>query len=213
MTRIKICGFTRASDLELAARLGVDAVGLVFTPGPRQVKMGRARELVARARQANSRSPEVWGVFAREPVEMVNQYVEFLGLDVVQLHGAFYRAEDVEAVKEAPVVRGINFSGTPEDLEEIRRSLDAGCRAVLLDAPATRGVGGTGHTTDWLAAAEAAARFPVILSGGLSHRNVAEAIRKVRPMMVDASSGLELAPGIKDPALIERFVAAVATAS
>lgn len=210
MVRIKICGFTRTSDIETAARLGVDAVGLVFTASPRQVKMGDGRELIARAKRANHRSPEIWGVFAQEPIEMVNQFVEFLGLDVAQLHGDFYSPDDLKRLKGASVVRGINFEGGYEDMEEIRQSLNAGARAVLLDARVDGAAGGTGRLTDWHAAAEAAARYPVVLSGGLSHRNVAEAIRKVRPMMVDASSGLEIAPGVKDTALIERFVSAVA---
>lgn len=174
--------------------------------------MGQARDLIACARQANHKSPQVWGVFADEPVDMILQYTEFLGLDVVQLHGSRYTASDVRLIRGADVVRGLPFDGSPADFAEIEKSLEAGARAVLLDAKVAGVPGGTGHTTDWSAAAEAAFMYPIVLSGGLSHRNIAEAIRKVRPMMVDASSGLEIAPGVKDPALIARFIVAVAGA-
>lgn len=209
MARIKLCGFTRASDVEAAARLGVDAIGFVFADSLRQVRMGEARELIARARRANHRSPEIWGVFAHEPIDMIRQYVDFLGLDVVQLHGAFYSARDIKSIHEAEVVKGISFSGSEENMNEIQSAMDAGARAVLLDAVVEGQVGGTGRVVDWYAAAMAAARYPVVLSGGLSYRNVAEAIRRVTPEMVDASSGLEMAPGVKDPALMSMFVEAV----
>jgi len=211
VTGIKVCGITREQDLRVVGRLGVQAIGIVFTKSPRQVLMGTARELVTSAKRLHIKPPEVWGVFANEPVDMIKEYVEFLGLDAVQLHGAYYTSKDIKALKKVKVVRGLNFSGLTQ-LSEIQTAFDAGASLVLLDAPTPtsgRPCGGTGRTVDWNAAGEIAASFPTVLSGGLNYRNVAQAIRIVHPAMVDVSSGVEMAPGVKDAGLIECFVQVV----
>ena len=199
MTGIKICGITRERDVHAISGMGVQVVGIVFTESPRRVLMGEARELVAVTKRIHPNAPDVWGVFAREPVEMISEYVDFLGLDAVQLHGDFYTDTDVAAVKDVAVVRGLSFRGEA-DIPAAADAIRNGARYVLLDAPAPKAgpPGGTGRMTDWAAAADVAKRLPTVLSGGLTYRNVAQAIRAVRPAMVDVSSGVEMAPGIKD---------------
>ena len=103
------------------------------------------------------------------------------------------------------------FNGE-ESREDIEESSAAGAALILLDAPLEEDsdrIGGTGRTVDWFEAREIAAQYPVILSGGLTYRNVARAIDVVQPKMVDVSSGVEMAPGLKDPGLLEMFVEAV----
>lgn len=209
MPDIKVCGITREQDLDAVGELGIQAVGFVFAESPRQVLMGRARELVTAAKRLHPAPPEIWGVFVSEPPDMIKEYVEFLGLDGVQLHGNGYTGRDItKLAKSTTVIRAFNFDGG-NDAAQIEKAVKAGASFVLLDAPLTEGstqMGGTGRTVDWWAAQEIAAVFPTVLSGGLNYRNVRDAIRIVNPAMVDVSSGVEMAPGIKDAGLLEMFV-------
>jgi len=210
--RVKICGITRPEWAAAAADAGADAIGLVFADSPRQVSPDKAAEIV--------RALPPWvapvGVFVDESPSAIREIAERVGLGAAQLHGD----EPPEAVGDlAPlkVVKALRIGGE-KDVQRAHAWREA-CRrlgrepdAYLVDAKVTGGPkGGTGRPADWdLAARLALEGFrPLILTGGLSADNVAEAIRRVQPWGVDASSGLETAPGRKDPDRIRAFVEAV----
>lgn len=201
MIRVKICGITRLEDAEAAAALGADAVGFVFWPGsPRCVEVGRARAI------ARALPPMVTavGVFADQPPGEVALVARTVGLGAVQLHGqeriADYDGLAWRVIKAVPV--------SPD------RSPDAALAlpdhvTVLLDAHDPVRLGGTGRTIDWTVAARVARARRVILSGGLRPENVRDAVAAVRPYGVDVSSGVETAPGRKDPARLRALFDAI----
>jgi phosphoribosylanthranilate isomerase len=200
--RIKICGITSEEVARAAIDAGADHLGLVLCTSPRRVSAERAVLLVAGV-------PASWvGVFVDPSLEEVARAAYELRLAAVQLHGvetpAFCRA--VRERSGVPVWKAI----TPRGLEA-EPAYEAAVDAILLDAGT-----GTGRTLEWSAVG---ARFPRarrvvphLLAGGLSPSNVARAIREARPDGVDASSGLEVAPGIKDPGLVTEFVRAARAA-
>lgn len=202
MTRVKICGITRAEDAELAASLGAAAVGFVMWPrSPRFVEPARARDIV------RALPPFVTpvGVFVNQPAGHVKDVAAVVGLGAVQLHGnedvGFCRAIGRRVIKAASVAQAAALAAFwPPDV------------TLLLDALDPERRGGTGETVDWAAAAVVAAGRRVILAGGLTPENVGEAIRTVRPFAVDVSSGVESAPGVKDERCLRAFFAAVAAA-
>ena len=201
MTRVKICGVTRPEDARLAAELGAFAVGMLFWSGsPRRVGVAQARTIV----EAVPQGVESVGVFVNQPPDEVIEIARAVGLSAVQLHGD-ERVEDY-AFEGVKVLKAIGLAGE-SDLETAG-SLPAAILPVL-DAcdPVRRG--GTGVTIDWTLAARVGARRPVVLSGGLHAGNAAEAIRIVRPFAIDVSSGVECAPGRKDPARLRALFAAV----
>jgi phosphoribosylanthranilate isomerase len=197
---LKICGVTREEDARLAASLGVDAIGLVFWPHSRRsVDVDRACRIAG----ALPAGVATVGVFVDEAVEKVRLVASQVGLHFVQLHGA--ETPQVCRQMARPVIKA--FGVGPRFDESV---VDAYPEAiVLLDADAPESKGGTGMPADWEVAARVARRRPVILSGGLSPENVAEAIARVAPHGVDVSSGVEASPGIKDAERVRRFVAAV----
>lgn len=201
MVRVKICGITRKSDALIAMETGVHALGLVFHPkSPRFVPPPRAKEMIA------SLPPLVsWvGVFVNQPVEAVLETVRQVGLDTVQLHGEESRQECHYCLEKGfRVVKAIRVA-TEEDLkvsEEYRGAVSA----ILLDTRVTGEYGGTGRSFPWKLALQVK-DIPIILAGGLNPENVAQAVAEVHPWGVDVSSGVEAAPGVKDPALIRAFM-------
>ena len=203
MTKVKICGITTAEDARLAAGLGASAVGLVFWPGsPRFVEMGQAKAIVA----ALPPFVSAVGVFVDQPEHALHVARE-VGLSALQFHGdelpGAYRSSPVRVIK-AVTVRDASA------LEEAR-AVPASA-TVLLDAHDRVKRGGTGRQIDWSIAAMIARERPVILSGGLTPENVAEAARTVAPYAIDVSSGVELAFGRKDPAKLRALFAALETA-
>ena len=202
MTLVKICGITRIEDASLAVELGASALGFVFWPGsPRYIRPSRAAEIVAAipARVASI------GVFVDQTRNFVWNAAEQVGLTALQLHGtesvAFCAALPRPVIKSVPV--GEDFS--LEAVMEIPRSI-----TILLDAHDPVKRGGTGVTIDWTTAAAVAWRRPVFLSGGLTPDNIQEAIARVNPHAVDISSGVESAPGIKDPVKLRALFEAIA---
>ncbi len=202
--RIKVCGITSLDDAQLAVEAGAWAVGMVFWEGsPRRCELPEA-QLVARRLK---RLVEVCGVFVNAPLDELTALVDALGLTLVQLHGdegpAY--ADEVRRRTGAKVIKAARVrSGA--DLQALGRyHVDF----HLLDAhhPSLRG--GTGETWDWELVAHRRSATPLILSGGLRADNVAKAIEVVRPWAVDVASGVEAAPGRKDSAKVEAFVAAV----
>lgn len=197
MTRVKICGIRTEQAARAAVEAGADAVGFVFYPqSPRFVEPHTA------ARLARLLPPFVLrvGVFVNAPVEAVRRIAEQVGLDLVQLHGD----EPPEVCARMPrrVIKAVRVDG-PQALERARHY--PAC-AVLLDAYAPDRYGGTGRSFDWSLAR--GLDRPVILSGGLTPDNVAQAVRQVRPYAVDVSSGVETS-GDKDPQKVAAFVRAV----
>lgn len=198
---IKICGITRLEDALSAARFGADAVGFVFADSPRRVSPVQARDI---AREMPGRPARV-GVFVDSPPEEVLRIAEYCGLDLVQLHGN----EDTEYC-DALGDRAIKALRVAEkaDLLKVR---DYRCRAVLLDGYAKttnggNGNGGGGAGIDWKMLRVIKSGRPVIVAGGLQPGNVADAVKETHPYGVDVSSGVESAPGIKDPVLMYEFI-------
>lgn len=202
--RVKICGVTRPGDAMLAAELGAAAIGLMFWPAsPRAVTIDRAKEIV----QALPPFVAAVGVFVDEPMEHMLRVADAVGLTALQLHGdeppSAYVAAPRRIIKAIPV-------GSRDALE--RAAAVPASAMVLLDAHDPVKRGGTGRTIDWTIAASVARRRPVILSGGLSADNVAQAVQAVTPSGIDVSSGVESAPGRKDPAKLRSLFEALRSA-
>jgi phosphoribosylanthranilate isomerase len=182
---VKICGITRLEDAVAAVDAGAGAIGFIFWPAsPRFIDPHRARKIVARL------PPFITpvGVFVNQPLDYVNGVSSLVRLGAVQLHGD--EAPDFAARVTSPVIKAVSpGAGTATWPAEVRLLLD-------VHDPVARG--GTGRTIDWTAAAEIASRRNILLAGGLTPDNVAGAIARVRPFGIDVSSGVEIAPGIKD---------------
>jgi phosphoribosylanthranilate isomerase len=210
--RVKICGITSLHDAELAVSLGAWAIGMIFYEGsPRSCSVTEARRIVAALR----RKVELCGVFVNAPLEQVTAMSEDLELSMVQLHGDEGPAFCAEVARRtgARVIKAAQVLGTGDvrDLERFHvdfHLLDARAKAV-----ARQGMrGGTGETFDWELVGARRSKVPLILSGGLTGENVAEAIAMVHPFAVDTASGTEAAPGHKDPERLRAFFDAVAHA-
>jgi phosphoribosylanthranilate isomerase len=201
---VKICGLTCSGDVQAALDAGADALGFMFyEPSARYVPVEQA-ELLCRA--VPSTTLRV-GVFVDAAEECIREAAQRCGLHLLQFHGQ----ESPEFCRRfaVPVVRAFRVRG-PEVLEDLVRFKTAGW---LLDSYVPGQRGGTGATFNWDVAASAVALGrPVWLAGGLHPGNVGEAIRRVRPDAVDVSSGVEHAPGRKDPERMRAFVQAVRAA-
>lgn len=199
-TRIKICGLTREEDVDAAVAAGADAIGFVFyPPSPRYITPQRAAELARRIPPF----VDVVGLFVNEAPEVVRAACEALPINVLQFHGdedaAYCRQFARPYLRAARVRPGL-------DLVEFASSFpDA--RGLLLDA-FVEGYGGGGHVFDWTLIPSNLPSY-LVLSGGLTADNIGDAIRRVRPVAVDVSSGVEAGKGIKDHSKIAAFVAAV----
>ena len=193
---IKVCGITRVEDALCAAQLGVHALGFVFWPrSPRAISAERAAAIV----EALPPFVVPVGVFVDPSAELVAECRD-AGMVVAQIVGAVPLMPRGMRLLRAVTLSADGTDITP-DVE--------GNGAVLVDAHDPVRRGGTGITIDWQAVAPISARRPVILAGGLKPENVGEAIALARPAGVDVSSGVETAPGIKDPDRMAAFVAAV----
>jgi phosphoribosylanthranilate isomerase len=236
--RVKICGLTNLADAQAAWAAGADMLGFIFFPkSPRYITPERAREII-QALKFDRRPPTAdqgqyataapalgWpsavvavGVFVDESSAAVAQILDFCGLDLAQLHGEeppemvtndlhgrSYKALRPRSLDEAYELASRYApapSLRPPPGSEDRRP------ALLVDAYHPHLRGGTGETGDWSLAAALAGRYPLLLAGGLCPANVAEAVRAVRPWGVDVASGVESAPGQKDHAAMQAFVAA-----
>ncbi|HET7931433.1 MAG TPA: phosphoribosylanthranilate isomerase [Rhodanobacteraceae bacterium] len=203
-TRVKICGITRVEDARLACALGADAIGMVMTPSsPRCVPLARACEI----RAALPAFVDAVVLSHGLPADQVGRIIGTLRPDLVQFHGL----EDA-AFCEIFGVRYIKALGMAGDVDV--RAIAAGhphAAGFVLDGHPPGQQGGQGKTFDWTRIPRDFDR-PVLLAGGLNADNVGDAIRAVRPFAVDLASGVESAPGIKDPAKLRAFFAAVRAA-
>jgi phosphoribosylanthranilate isomerase len=216
MTKIKFCGMTRARDAALAAELGASHVGVIFAESRRRVTVAQATEVFAASGDAKR-----VGVFGHAGFssEKLLRHATDLRLDVLQLHGSFL-PEDLVRLRDD--FEGQLWAVLPVDQHEAKLpegwdSLADVSDALLIDTSVRGSSGGTGTAFDWKAAApsirRAAAQIPIVLAGGLNAENVREAISTLRPGTVDVSTGIESAPGIKDPARMRAFADAVVSAS
>ncbi|GAC1442095.1 MAG: phosphoribosylanthranilate isomerase [Solirubrobacteraceae bacterium] len=204
--RVKICGVRRPEDAELAVELGAWAVGMIFyEPSPRSCALEAAEAITAAVR----RRTLLAGVFVNAALPEIAAVSDRLGgLNLIQLHGdegpsfcaEVARRTGARTIRAAP----ISDAGALQDLERYHTDFH------LLDGhhPGLRG--GTGEQFDWQLLAAHRSSVPAILSGGLRAENVAEGIALVQPYAVDVASGVEAAPGVKDPERMRSFFAAVA---
>jgi phosphoribosylanthranilate isomerase len=202
-TRVKICGITRPGDARAAAEAGADAIGLVFyPPSPRYLSTERAVEI----RDALPPFVQAVALFVNPDAAMVAQVVGRVRPAMLQFHGE--EPPDFCAQFGTPYVKACRVRPGVDALEYLRPFSRAA--AWLFDSYVPE-YGGVGEAFDWSLLPTTKER-PVILSGGLSRANVAEAIRRVRPWGVDVSSGVESAKGIKDPGKIAAFISEVSNA-
>jgi len=209
---VKICGLTRPTDAALAAHLGADALGVVLAPSPRRVDLRRAREVLDAAPPGVVRV----GVFVDPDPDLVADAVAACALHWVQLSGR-------EPPERARAIMAAARAAAPTDglgllkAVHVRTADDLGritgypADAFLLDAPPMAGrMGGTGLPFDWAVAATTLPRdrSGIALAGGLTADSLATAVATVRPAMVDVSSGVESAPGIKDAGRLSAFLEA-----
>ncbi|HEX2382600.1 MAG TPA: phosphoribosylanthranilate isomerase [Acidimicrobiales bacterium] len=191
---VKICGITSEEDALLAVAMGADSVGFVFAPSPRQVAAGVVRDVVRRL------PPEVLtvGVFRDESAQRVVDLVNGTGLRAAQLHGGETADQTAWVRKRVPFVIKAFAAGDPA----LEHADDFGADAILVDSHAP----GSGEVFDWSLAEGAPLNRRVILAGGLTPENVAEAIGAVRPWGVDVSTGVESSAGHKDARKVREFV-------
>jgi phosphoribosylanthranilate isomerase len=204
VTKVKICGITRAEDAELAASLGAWALGFILWPRSKRAADPAVAAGIARSLR---RRVELVGVFVNQPLDEIEGYADALGLTYVQLHGdegpsfcaAVAQRTGCRVIKAARVRHAADL----RDLERFHTDLH------LLDAHVEGMAGGTGETWDWSLLAGRRSKTPFLLSGGLTPDNVAAAIEAVHPWGVDVASGTEASPGVKDPDRLAAFLAAV----
>lgn len=215
MTAIKFCGLTRAADAEFAEQHGASFLGVILASGPRLLTVEQAYGVLGPRRHTIKRA----AVFGAQSVAEVASIGETLDLDVLQLHGdpTLEQIRQLRDRTERAVWPVLRVEGTrlPAEVLAIARI----AHAIVLDAKVVGQLGGTGVRLDWAALVsevsalrDGAPEVQLVLAGGLRAENVEEAIALLSPDVVDVSSGVEVAPGVKDPMAIERFVSAVSAA-
>ncbi|MEO7964246.1 MAG: phosphoribosylanthranilate isomerase [Gemmatimonadaceae bacterium] len=208
---IKFCGLTRRIDVEMAESLGAAYLGVIFAPSARQVTLQQASLALGAKRDGG---PRRVGVFAGSSGDDIVRALDFLWLDVAQLHGVG-DASLMEELRRRTNVQlwNVLHVGREGLAAAIEKANDFVGDAILLDAKVDGMLGGTGTAFDWRDARNAIerlrARGPIILAGGLRPENVSHAVALLAPDVVDVSSGVELSPGIKDHSRMRAFVHAV----
>ena len=200
-TRVKICGITRCEDAQLAVDAGVDAIGLVFyDKSPRFVSNETAAEISQLVPAFVSRV----ALFKDADKAVIDSVLQAVEIDLIQFHGS--ETADFCQQFTLPYIKAIGMKGTEHDAGFLCSSAEKyrAAKALLLDGHAPGEAGGTGESFDW--ASIASIDKPVILAGGLTPENVAQAITLVQPFAVDVSSGVESAPGIKDKDKVAAFM-------
>jgi phosphoribosylanthranilate isomerase len=206
---VKICGITNLDDALAAVDAGAGMLGFNFYPkSPRCITLDACRHICEAISHLQSPVTTV-GIFVNLPPGHVAAVLDECGLDMAQLHGD-------EPPEHLRVLWGRGFKGLrgppAGDLHGYAVS-SPGYPSLLLDTASATLYGGTGQTGDWLRARSIAARYPILLAGGLNSENVAEAVVQVRPWGVDTASGVESAPGRKDHHKLRAFVAAAREAA
>lgn len=197
-TRVKICGLTRTDDVRRAVDLGVDAIGLVFAEqSKRHVSI---EEAIVLAREVPA-FVSVVGLFVDASADLIEAVLDAVRIDLLQFHGE----ESPDACRRfgRPWVKALRMRPGIDVLETVKPY--AGAQGILLDAYEVGHQGGTGKTFDW-SMIPSALGPRVILAGGLAPSNVTLALQAVRPYALDVSSGVEEAPGLKDPDRMAAFL-------
>lgn len=196
MVRVKICGITNKEDARLAVEAGADALGFVFfRESPRYISHDKARAII----ESVPAFVSTVGVFVNEPAWRVQEIMRITGLDVAQLHGD---ESPEECCKFRRAIKALRVAKI-NDIEHIGQY---NVSAFLLDTYSRDSYGGTGTVFNWDIALEAKRYGNIILAGGLTPDNVADAVRHVNPFAVDVSSGVEADKGIKDPEKLRQFI-------
>lgn len=195
--RVKICGLTSAQDVDHCVQAGADALGFVFVPASKRYLVpAQARMLVQRVPAFISRV----GLFLDQPAEYIHQLLSDVPLSLLQFHGTesagFCRQFGRPYIKAVTLQDAASLARAEQDYHD--------AAAILVDSHQPGGLGGTGHTADWRLIGQQ--QRPLILAGGLTPDNVAQAVRTVHPWAVDVSSGVESAPGIKDARAVDQFI-------
>jgi phosphoribosylanthranilate isomerase len=211
ITRVKICGITHLEDARLAIELGADALGFNFyEESPRCIAPAEAWKIL---RKLPALVFTV-GVFVNWDSASIVALAKSLRLSAVQLHGDESAAVTAECARHFPVIKAFR-TGSKFQFTQFRTHSAAA--SFLMDAATSemksKNYGGTGRPADWNIAKRTAAKYPILLAGGLTPENIAEAILTVRPYAVDVASGVESRPGKKDPAKLRAFFAQVARAN
>ena len=199
-TRIKICGISSPEQALLAESLGVDALGLVFVPqSPRFVELDMAASISA----AIGPFVQIVGLFVNPSADQVVESLAKVDLDILQFHGD----EEVDFCESfgLPYIKAVRVQTTQDVLDADRRY--SGASALLLDSYSNKAMGGTGESFDWSLTPKISR--PLILAGGLNPDNVRSSISQLDPYAVDVSSGVESAPGVKDPDRMRAFISQV----
>ncbi len=196
-TRVKICGIKTAQDARLVAHCGADSIGLVFhQSSPRYIDPEMALEI----RRCLPAFVTVTALFLNESEQWVEQVIQQVGPDCLQFHGTespeFCASWNVSYIKAIPM-------GSVNDVDTYARAY-TDAKGFLLDSNVAGRQGGSGDTFDW-SKIPSTFQYPLILAGGLTPQNVAEAVTQTRPWAVDVSSGVETIKGIKDAGLIRQF--------
>lgn len=211
---VKFCGLTRAADAAAASRFGASYVGVIFAGGPRVVTSAAAQGVLAAGAAGNGRSAaRRVGVFGHQRVEDVARVAGELELDVVQLHGdpVPSHVSSLRKIFGGEIWAVLRVAGTylPVSSGELASVADA----VVIDAHVAGSLGGTGRALDWRGLSDSIAPLRaecrLVVAGGLSPENVGSAIAALGPDVVDVSSGVESAPGIKDHGRMRAFAEAV----
>jgi phosphoribosylanthranilate isomerase len=214
MTKIKICGITTLNAALAAIDAGADLLGFNFYPGsPRFVEIDRCQEITAVLRR-NYPQITLVGVFVNRSMGEIRTLLELCQLHLAQLHGD-ETPEMLAALGEC-AFKAIRLSDSSVRKFEnrsvfIRETANQSVSrpALLVDSTVKGLYGGSGVVADWSIAAQLAQQLPILLAGGLTPENVAEAVRQVRPWGVDVASGVESSPGVKDPVKMKAFAKAV----
>jgi phosphoribosylanthranilate isomerase len=197
MTRVKICGLTRETDVEAAVHAGADALGFVFARGSKRLlEPARAGALVSLVPAFVARV----GLFLDQDAESVARVLDQVPLTLLQFHGSedgsYCRQFGMPYIKAVAADAGHAIERAEAEFED--------AAGLLLDSHRPGGLGGTGQILEWSRIGHS--RLPLILAGGLTAENVSEAVRMVKPWAVDVSSGVEDAPGIKNAEAMQRFI-------
>lgn len=225
--RVKICGLTRIHDVQSAVALGADAIGLVFyPPSPRAVSIEQAKQLV----KASATFVQVVGLFVNANALDINQVLDQVALDILQLHGDETPEQCAEIAKltKRRWIKALAMKPDTDINAMIQSYINAGASAILLDTWHPQLKGGTGQAFDWTSWPKDTFSIPLILAGGLTPDNVAQAIAQIQPYAVDVSGGVEgdhavearnsdattdtamsKQKGIKDHQLIQQFMQGV----
>jgi phosphoribosylanthranilate isomerase len=195
--QVKICGITNEEDALLAVRCGAHALGFIFYPAsPRYIKPGEAKKIIEKL----PHNLVTVGVFVNESAEEVKEIFVDICLDMIQLHGD-ESPEYCHQFPQAQLIKAVELKNETD----LRRAEGYPVAAILVDSRHAGLYGGTGKKANWELACRIRNKKPLILSGGLSEDNVANAIEAVAPNALDINSGVESAPGKKDHAKLERI--------